>query len=129
MKKSNDQIAQGYKNKKQVFLSKLKNSMYSDSLIESWLDTFKDDSNTSQFLHTIEMNNEQWKQFKKKGKNIQWFVDEIYKIYIDQMPHGLVIPLMICGCEDVKNEWYFREFTKNVKVFEINGMTIVDMSN
>lgn len=116
MKKSNDQIAQDYKNKKRVFLSKLKNSPYSDTLISMWMKTFKDDSICIQFLQAIELNNSQWKEYKEGGVDIQEFVDAIYKSYTkaQDIPHNLAMTILIGSCDEISNQFIAREALKNI---------------
>ena len=131
MTKSNDKIAQEYKNKKRVFLSKLKNAPYTDKLISTWMETFKDDSICIQFIQAIELNNSQWKVFKKHGFTIEEFVDTIYDTYTNaqDIPHNLAITLLIGCCDEISNTFLAGQAMKNIKISQVNGMTIVDMSN
>lgn len=131
MTKSNDKIYQEYKNKKRVFLSKLKNAPYTDKLIFTWMETFKDDSVCIQFIEAIELNNSQWKEFKKRGVCIVEFVDAIYNSYTNQqdIPHNLAITILIGSCDEISNTFLAGQALKNVKISQVNGMTIVDMSN
>ena len=128
---TNDKIAQNYNTKKRVFLSKLKNSPYSDTLINQWMKTFKDDSVCSQFLEAIRMNNEQWKEYKNGGVTISEWVDAIYNHYtVEQgIPHNLAMTILIGSCNDISNQFIAREAMKSVKVSQENGITIFDMSN
>jgi hypothetical protein len=116
---------------KKSFLSKLKNSPYSDTLINQWMETFKDESVCSQFLEAIRMNNEQWREYKNGGVTITEWVDAIYKHYTQEqeLPHNLAITILIGSCNDISNEFIAREAMKSIKVSQENGITIFDMSN
>ena len=116
---------------KKNFLSKLKNSPYSDTLINQWMKTFKDDSVCVQFLQAILMNNEQWREYKKGGVTITEWVDAIYNHYTQEqeLPHNLAITILIGSCNDISNQFIAREAMKSVKVSQENGITIFDMSN
>jgi hypothetical protein len=121
MKKSNDQIAQDYKNKKRVFLSKLKNSPYSDKLISIWMKTFNDDSICIQFIQAIELTNSQWKEHKKDGTGIDEFVEAIYNSYrnIQDIPHNLTIAILIGSCNEISNTFIANEALKNITTYVI----------
>ena len=130
-KKSNDQLAQEYQTKKRVFISRLKNAPYSDNLIDMWMETFKDDSNCIQFLRAIKLNNEQWKEYKKGGVEISDYVEAIYNHYtqVQDIPHNLVIPILIGSCDEIRDTFIAGEALKNIKILQENGVTIFDMSN
>ena len=119
MKKSNDQIAQEYKNKKRVFLSKLKNSPYSDTLISMWMKTFNNDSICIQFIQAIELINSQWKEHKKDGIGIDEFVEAIYNSYrnIQDIPHNLTIAILIGSCNEISNTFIANEALKNITTY------------
>jgi hypothetical protein len=120
-----------YTTLKKNFLSKLKNSPYSDTLIKQWMETFKDDSVCSQFLEAIRMNNEQWREYKNGGVTISEWVDAIYNHYTQEqeLPHNLAITILIGSCNDISKQFIAREAMKSVKVSQKNGITIFDMSN
>jgi hypothetical protein len=119
MKKSNDQIAQDYKNKKRVFLSKLKNSPYSDTLISIWMKTFNDDSICIQFIQAIQLTNSEWKQYKKDGMAIDDFVEAVYNSYtnIQDIPHNLAIAILIGSCNEISNTFIANEALKNITTY------------
>ena len=129
-RKPNDQIAQEYQIKKRVFLSRLKNAPYSDILIGMWMETLKDDSVCIQFLEAIKLNNEQWKEYKKGGVEISDYVDAIYKHYTQEqeIPHNLVLPILIGSCDEISNAFIAGQALKNIKILEENGVTIFDMT-
>jgi hypothetical protein len=116
MTKSHYKIAQEYKNKKRVFLSKLKNAPYSDKLISMWMETFKDDSICIQFLQAIELNNSQWKEYKEGGVAIEEFVDAIYNSYTkaQDIPHNLAIAILIGSCNEISNTFIAGQALKNI---------------
>ena len=120
-----------YNTMKRVFLSKLKNSPYSDTLINQWMKTFKDDSVCVQFLQAIRMNNEQWREYKNGGVEISDYVDCVYKHYTQEqeLPHNLAITILIGSCDDISNTFIAGQALKNIKILEENGITIFDMSN
>jgi hypothetical protein len=120
-----------YTTLKKNFLSKLKNSPYSDTLIKQWMETFKDDSVCVQFLDAILRNNEQWREYKNGGVTISEWVDAIYNHYTQEqeLPHNLAITILIGSCNDISKQFIAREAMKSVKVSQKNGITIFDMSN
>jgi hypothetical protein len=104
------------KNKKQ-FLTKLKNSPYSDSLISRWMDTFKDDYVCNHYLLRIKWSNNAWKELESAGFEINVFVDKLYHNYrnVQCIPHYLVIPILIGSCDDIRNHFITQEILKNIQ--------------
>lgn len=114
---------------KQQLLQTLKDAPYSDSLISQWMETFQDDHNVNEYLTGIRHNNKEWARVKSM-MSIDRFVQELYQTYVNQgLPHGLIVPLMICSCPSIRDMFLAWEFSKNVKVEQRDGMTFVDMSN
>jgi hypothetical protein len=130
-KKPNEQILQEYQIKKRVFLSRLKNAPYTDNLIDMWMKTFKDDSVCIQFLEAIKLNDKQWKEYKEGGVEISDYVNLIYKHYTQEqeIPHNLVLPILIGSCDEISNAFIAGQALKNIKILEKNGVTIFDMTN
>ena len=127
-KKPNDQIAQDYQIKKRVFLSQLKNAPYSDTLISNWMKTFEDENNVKEYLKGINHNNKEWARLRGQYTKEQ-FVEMLYNDYEQQgLPHGLIVPLMICSCPSIKDTFLAMEFAKSVKVYYCNGMRVIDMT-
>jgi len=113
---------------KQQFLQTLKESLYSDNLISNWMKTFEDDHNVEEYLKGITHNNREYARLKKYYTKEQ-FVEMLYSDYEQQgLPHGLIVPLMICSCPSIADTFLAREFAKKVKISYQDGMTIVDMT-
>ena len=114
---------------KEQFIKNLKNSPYSDKLIASWMETFQDENNVNEYLKGIRHNNSEWARLKVHYSKEQ-FVDMLYNDYKQQgLPHGLIVPLMICSCPSIKDTFLAMEFFKSVKISQRDGITIVDMTN
>ena len=100
----------------QQFVNTLKESPYNDNLIDMWMHTFKDDSNTKPYLQAIEVNNETWEKFKKEGEKIDTFVNASVKFLKEE--HGLpmvwIIPIMICCCDEICDTFLAQEFYKTI---------------
>ena len=114
---------------KQQFIKNLKNSFYSDKLISEWMKVFQDENNVNEYLKGIKHNNKEWARLRGQYSKDQ-FVNMLYNDYKQQgLPHGLIVPLMICSCPSIKDTFLAMEFAKSVKISQRNGMTIVDMTN
>ena len=114
---------------KQQFLKTLKKSLYSDNLISNWMKTFEDENNVKEYLKGIHHNNQEWNRLRGYYSKEQ-FVEMLYNDYKQQgLPHGLIVPLMICSCPSIKDTFLAMEFAKSVKVSYKNGMTILDMTD
>ena len=107
-----------YKNKKSTFLSKLKNSPYSDKLIDMWMETFKDDFICLQFIKAIDLTNSQWKKFENNGISIEEFVDAIYTSYTNaqDISHNLGITVLIGSCDEISNQFIVSQLIKNITI-------------
>jgi len=114
---------------KKEFIKTLKNSLYSDNLISNWMKTFEDENNVNQYLKGIRHNNKEWARLRNQC-SIDEFVNMLYNDYKQQgLPHGLIVPLMICSCPSIKDTFLAMEFAKSVKISQRNGMTIIDLTN
>ena len=107
-----------YKQDKNKFLKKLKDSPYSDKLIAKWMETFKDDSMSSQYLQAIELNNRQWLSYKKEGISVDDYNKCLYNHYKNdqQIPHNLIIPIFLGSCDEISNSFVATEAMKNLGV-------------
>lgn len=113
---------------KEQFLQTLKDSLYSDDLISKWMKTFQDEHNVNEYLKGIKHNNKEWNRLRGQVTKEQ-FVNMLYNDYQQQgLPHGLIIPLMICSCPSIKDTFLAMEFAKSVKVSQKDGITILDMT-
>jgi len=114
---------------KQQFLQTLKDSLYSDNLIANWMETFQDENNVNEYLKGIAHNNKERARLCNHYSKEQ-FVNMLYSDYEQQgLPHGLIVPLMICSCPSIKDTFLGMEFAKSVKISQENGMTLIDMTN
>ena len=118
-------------NKKNQFLKGLKESFYTDKLINKWMETFTNDNNVKEYIKAIEFTNKQWYDLKKIGHpiTIQEYVERMINNYKEQgLPVGLIHPIFISCCTNIKDEYYRTEFMKNTKIYQKDGVTYVDMS-
>lgn len=100
----------------QQFINTLKESPYSDKLIDMWLETFKDPSNTKPYLQAIKLNNRQWKEFKSGGVECSEYVNLVVKHYKEEqgLPHNWVIPILIGSCEEIRDTFLAQEALKSI---------------
>jgi len=109
-------------NEKINFLNKLKDSPYSDKLINMWLETLQDDYNCSQYLESIKLNNSQWESYKQHGISVDEYNQCVVNHYkdIQGLPHTLVIPILVGSCDEISNSFLASEMMKNLEIIHFN---------
>ena len=107
-----------YKQDKNNFLKKLKDSPYSDELISKWMNTFKDDSICVQFLQAIKLNNEGWEHNKQNGITIEDYNNSVMKHYteLQELPKSLAMTILIGSCDEIAHTFVATEAMKNLGV-------------
>ena len=107
-----------YKQEKNNFLKKLKESPYSDKLISMWMNTFKDDSICIQFLQAIKMNDEGWEFNKQNGITIKEYNNSVMKHYteLQEIPHKLAMTILLGSCDEIRHNFVATEAMKNLGV-------------
>ncbi len=97
-------------------INKLKDSPFTDKIINMWLETLQDDNNCSQFLEAIKLNNKQWESYKQHGITVNEYNDSVIKHYtnVQELPLTVVMPILIGSCDEISNSFIAKQFEKTL---------------
>ena len=110
-----------YNQDKKNFITKLQDSPYSDTMIDAWVELFKDDSNCSMYLETIKLVNKGWEVNKSRGVVVTDYInDTVNHFKVEQeIPHNLIIPILVGACDEISNMFLAKEMMKSLEVIQL----------
>jgi hypothetical protein len=109
-----------YNQDKKNFINKLQDSPYSDTMIDAWVELFKDDSNCSMYLEAIKLVNTGWGVNKSRGVDVTDYINATVNHFkVEQeIPTFSIIPILVGACDEISNMFIAKEMMKNLVVLK-----------